>query len=74
VFFSMNQSSELMIQPYIAFDNPTNSSVVSPAADFHWRSSPAETRANSRTDETIHTVSSRCPRDRNCTFLANELS
>jgi hypothetical protein len=43
VFFSMNQSSELMIQPYIAFDNPTKSSVVSPAADFHWRSSPAET-------------------------------
>jgi hypothetical protein len=29
--FSMNQASELMIQPYIAFDIPTKSSVVSPA-------------------------------------------
>jgi hypothetical protein len=29
--FSLNQSSGLMIQPYIGFDKPTNSSVVSPA-------------------------------------------
>jgi hypothetical protein len=29
--FSVNQSSGLMIQPYIGFDQPTSSSVVSPA-------------------------------------------